>query len=208
MICRFQLSNRYKGWKTIIKMNNNKTMKMKMSVKIMGMLLILLMGSISGSLYAQRGIRSVRDTLRMNRPGRGVDIRPERYRQRLDSIMPRGFRPYYQPGWIGPGRQFTKPGSRFGMRGFNWSGPMFGFGRGMGPIWMDRPVRGRIWRDRPLIEKIPGLTEKQKEEISDLLKKQQEEMQKLRDETGIKMNELRKAHREKIMNLLNEEQKK
>jgi len=184
-------------------------MKMKISFKIMGILLILLMGGISGSLHAQRGIRGVRDTIRMNRPGRGINIRPERYiRSPLDSIRLRGFRPYYQPGWMGPGRQFTRPGSRFGMRGFNWPGPMYGFGRGMRPIWMDRPGRGRVWRDRPLIEKIPGLTEKQKEEISDLLKKQQEEMQKLRDETGIKMNELREAHREKIMNLLNEEQKK
>lgn len=72
----------------------------------------------------------------------------------------------------------------------------------------DRPYFEREWIERPYSERIPGLTDKQKEDISDLRFKQQQEMQKFREEITEKMRTLRESHRKKMMDILDEEQKK
>jgi Spy/CpxP family protein refolding chaperone len=75
-----------------------------------------------------------------------------------------------------------------------------GMGRpGMG---MRQGIHGRA------VENIPNLTEKQKKDIEGLRQKQQDEMQKFRLEMQGKMKEMRESYRNKVMNLLNDEQKK
>jgi hypothetical protein len=91
------------------------------------------------------------------------------------------------------------------MRGM---GPEMGMMRGMGRM----PVDSLSWMPsgpgKRILESIPNVTENQKKQIEDLIKKQQEEMVKLREEMSAKMKNLRDSHRNDIMNILTDEQKK
>jgi Spy/CpxP family protein refolding chaperone len=59
-----------------------------------------------------------------------------------------------------------------------------------------------------MIGSIPGLTENQKKEIADLDLKQQKEIHEFREVIREKTKEIRESHRNKIMSLLTDEQKK
>ena len=169
---------------------------MKQIIKITGILLLLILAG-NVNLQAQRGMRGMRDTTRMVRPGMRNDIRQQPLPPRFNN------RPMY--GWgrrIGPmGWQGHNNFMRPGMRGY---GPGPGRMQQFGPAFRpQQPGRGFN-----AVDNIPGLTEKQKNEIAALQKKQQEEMKALRDEAAGKMQSLRENHRKNIMNLLNDEQKK
>lgn len=188
---------------------------MKSKGKIAGIMLALLVTG-SFTLLAQRGMRGAMDSVRMSRPGRGSDLRSDEDRQRgADLIRMRGMRHFYGFYNVNPWRR--------GM----WDMPFYGMRRGMPPMpfgrnidslmvdrirreWNrpDRPYFEREWIERPYNERIPGLTDKQKEDISDLRFKQQQEMQKFREEITEKMRTLRESHRKKMMDILDEEQKK
>jgi len=56
--------------------------------------------------------------------------------------------------------------------------------------------------------RIPGITEKQRQEIADLRLKHMQEMDKFREETFAKMQDLREANRKEMMNILTPEQQK
>jgi len=58
------------------------------------------------------------------------------------------------------------------------------------------------------MENIPNLTDQQRKDIADLRQKQKDEMQKLKGEVQKKLESLRESHKTKVMNLLNDEQKK
>jgi hypothetical protein len=57
-------------------------------------------------------------------------------------------------------------------------------------------------------DKLPGLTDKQRQALSDLRLKNMEEMDKFREESFAKMQNIRESQRKAFMNILTEEQKK
>lgn len=168
------------------------------------------------SADAQRGMRSIEDTSRIARSGRYMDldrIRP--MRQIPDSIRMRIDRGIMGPYRLAPERD---------IRDFR----MYGRGRGYYPgmregngryqYRMDRfyPGRDRIQRapvprsgiDRPYIERLPGLTDKQREELNSIRQKQLEEMQKFREENLRRMEKFREENRKRMLDVLTPEQKK
>jgi hypothetical protein len=145
---------------------------------IITVMLLMLMVSGSGYLSAQRSMRGMMDSTRVNRPGNRMEFMQMRG---MDHGMRRG---------MGHGPEF---GMRRGMGRMPMDSVMGRMPMGLGRIMMGS---------------IPNVTEKQKKEISDLMLKQQEEMKKFREETSAKMQSLRDSHRKNIMNLLTDEQKK
>ena len=113
---------------------------------------------------------------------------------------------YSQSGMRGI-RQGMQRGEMYGMRRGMRPGMMDRMGRGMGPIAMNHMGHGNMGTGR-FVDMIPNITEKQKKDIGDLRKTQQDEMIKLNEDMANKMKDLRKANREKILNLLTPEQKK
>jgi arylamine N-acetyltransferase len=57
-------------------------------------------------------------------------------------------------------------------------------------------------------DRLPGLTEKQRQALSDLRLKNMEEMDKFREESFAKLQNIRESQRKAFMNILTEEQKK
>jgi hypothetical protein len=185
--------------------SNIKKSNMKMTLKLAGAVLVLL---IAGStvLNAQRDKNSqVVDTTRLKQMQLWMKHHPDMF-QNPDSAMMRG---------MGPGMmmQGMCPCMRM-MGGMNqgrmmhermYQGPGFGRSHQEG-----RPEMGqrRHGMGPGLIKDIPNLTDKQKKEIEELTQKQQEEMQKFRDEHQKKMDSMRETHRNAIINLLTPDQKK
>jgi len=182
---------------------------MKSTGKILGMLLLLLIAG-NGTLKAQRSIRGMLDTTRLDRPGRVMDRGMGRT---SDSIRMRGTR----PGRVmdrGMGRisdsprmRGTRPGSEFNIK----RGPYYARAHSRhayGRPPMDRMGSRREGQGRLRIENIPNLTEKQKKDIFDLRQKQQDEMKKLRSDMSAKMQKLTESHRNNLLDQLTDEQKK
>lgn len=173
---------------------------MRTSIKITGILLVLVMAG-NGYLQAQRGMggmRGMRDTARVTRPGLRNDIRQQAFHYRFDRRPMYGWGRGFGPmGWQGPGN-YVRPG----MRGF---GPgSFGGMHGFGPAFRPQ-IPGGSMRN---MDNIPNLTDKQKKDITDLRQKQQEEMSRLREEMNAKVQSLRDEHRKKVLDLLTDDQKK
>jgi len=182
---------------------------MKTTVKLAGILLMILLSS-GATLVAQRGMRGNMDSTRMNRMKMGPGYGMMQKGGGPDSVMMRKMHQNMMLN-MGPGMGMGRGiGSRngSGMRGGMGHMPMNGKGmrpmrdmRAMGPV---RPMLP----ERMISESLPNVTEKQKKDIADLRLKQQEEMKKLREETDAKMKTLRDSHKEAVLKLLTEEQKK
>jgi hypothetical protein len=177
---------------------------MKNIMKIAGILAILLVAG-NLSLIAQRGYRGgmKSDSLRMKCDSTCMRMHARQLPGNLrhDSL-------YMRHGSFG--RLRLEPGMRGHMQ-------MMQQGRGMrqmGP----RPemmARGRAgqgdMRRTPgmrMMENIPNLTDKQKEELTKINEKQKEEIQKFRDEQQKELKGIRDAHKEKVKGILTDEQKK
>lgn len=199
---------------------------MKNIVRIAGMLLILLVAG--QSLEAQRGMRGFRnDTvfMKQRRDSIRMHMRERRMAMNSDSLD-RGMRHFYgMPGqgrgngaWMAPGMgrqgmrnndfgygRWMNPGMRqWAMRhqGFQNRGQgMMAYGRGMGPMMQNAP-------GRRIMESMPGVTSRQKEELKKLNEKQMDEFKKLREKHQEAIKALREDHQKKVMNLLTDEQKK
>jgi hypothetical protein len=135
--------------------------------------------------------------------------------QNPDSLRMDGMRHGMNPGRMNNMGWFMDHGWQMGHmgmdRGMRMMGPGMGRGMGRGPMGpgMGRPGMGmRQGIHGRAVENIPNLTEKQKKDIEGLRQKQQDEMQKFRLEMQGKMKEMRESYRNKVMNLLNDEQKK
>ena len=119
----------------------------------------------------------------------------------------RGIRQGMQRGEMYGMRQGMQRGEMYGMRRGMRPGMMDRMGRGMGPMAMNHMGHGNMGTGR-FVDMIANITEKQKKDIGELRKTQQDEMIKLNEDMANKMKDLRKANREKILNLLTPEQKK
>jgi hypothetical protein len=178
---------------------------MKRNLKFTGILLMLLIaGNIS--ISAQRGNRS------------GADIKsPDRMTMSADTLKRHKM---YDRAWAGPSRmdhmqRFNNDHGMYGMGRGMGPGRRFGMGREFGPMGREfgpnrrDSISGRqSGPGRMMLESIPNVTEKQKKEISDLMVKQREEMTKFRNEMQAKMKEMRESHRNSMLNILTDEQKK
>ena len=170
---------------------------MKNSIKVAGVMLMLAVCSFS--LNAQRGMRGMSDSTRMNRPGREMGMRQMMPPMaKGDSLFMKQMRGNFRGDMRGMGH-----GSEFGMRhaGRNDMRDMREFQGGR--FGMHTQFGGMIG-----IEFLPGLTDKQIADIAVLRVKQQSEMKKMREDFVSKMQALREDQRKKITNLLTEEQKK
>ena len=193
---------------------------MKTTVKLTGILLMLML-VCNLSLNGQRGMQGMPDNTGMNRMRMTSDTLQRHARgMRPDTLRMRGMRPQMGPGRMAPIGQFygqhqmygmrggmgMGPGMDRGMRGLMVPGPMGGMRRGMGNN--DRNGWGPMNAGRLMMESIPNVTEKQKQEIADLRLKQQDEMKKFREEMVAKMQTMRETHRKNMLNILTDEQKK
>jgi hypothetical protein len=198
---------------------------MKNTIRITGILLMLFIAG-SLSLSAQRGMRGMRPDSSEMKMMRMKEM--PLMMQNPDSLRMGGMRHGMNPGRMNNMGWFMDHGWQMGHmgmdRGMRMMGP--GMGRGMGrcPMGpgmgrgmvpgsmgpgMGRPGMGmRQGIHGRAVENIPNLTEKQKKDIEGLRQKQQDEMQKFRLEMQGKMKEMRESYRNKVMNLLNDEQKK
>lgn len=168
-------------------------------------ILIMLAISIACSslIYSQRGNRGMRmDSTSNDRPGRMMHMRqmhmpPDSLRSEMRNHM--GYMRMNDRMWYGHRGFGMWPGSAWGpgFRYWHGYGPGSFYHRGSG--WQ---MPGRILTD------IPNLTDKQKKDIADLRDQHQTEMKKFREETNAKMNEMRDSFRNKVKDLLTDEQKK
>lgn len=188
---------------------------MKRIVKFALIAVMLLMAGLL-SVEAQRGMRSAADTIRPDRPGRWMDVDQMRpMRDIPDSVRMRIDRGIMGPYRYAPERDIRDFGM-YGMRRGQYPGMREGYGRGQ--FRMDRyyPGRDRIQRapvpragiDRPYIERLPGLTDKQREELNNLRQKQFEDMRRFREENLQRMEKFREENRKRMMDVLTPEQRK
>jgi hypothetical protein len=191
---------------------------MKRSMKATG-IMIMLIASCSLSISAQRGMRGMPDSTWMKRPGRDMGMRQMRPPQEKgDSMFMKHMHGDYMGNQfrggmrgMGPGTDFMRhPGDynymrgmrdmrefgndRYGMRGREFQSDRFG----------TRPPANGMMR----IGSLPGLTDKQKADITALREKQFADMKKMREEFASKMQAMRDDNMKKITNLLTDEQKK
>jgi hypothetical protein len=117
-------------------------------------------------------------------------IRGRMHERFFHERMGRDFREmeFRHPGRHGMDREmgpdcFTERGHRQGMH------------PGMGPGFMDP-------------DRIPGLTDKQRQDIADLRNKHMQEMDKFHEETFSRLQNIREEQRKAMMNILTDEQKK
>lgn len=194
---------------------------MKNTVKIAGMLMILLL--TGSNLAAQRGRGFRGDTAFMKQ--RHDSIRMQMAERRMvmngDSLN-WGMR-HYQHG----NRYMFSSEDQRNMRAQNYQyqrlnrdmehmrmrprfygdsrerrgAGMMAYGRGMQGLRQNAP--GRM-----IMESMPGVTAKQKDELAKLNEKQREEITKLREKQQEAVKALRDDHRKKVMNILTDEQKK
>jgi hypothetical protein len=196
---------------------------MKRSLKLMGILLMLLMVG-NGCRFAHRGVRGMIDHSRTNKYNKQVDSR------RMRQMGPGGGHFMFQgpmsgmrngmgmgSGRMGRMSQMMGRPPMNGMRGFMGHRPMngmrgifgadkiYGMRRGMGPwAFMGQGPMRPDW----MIDRIPDLTDKQKKDIADLRQKQQDEMKKFIEDMSVKMKAMRESDRNNVLNLLTDEQKK
>ena len=163
------------------------------------------------TLYGQRGIGRMDDSIRMKRSDMNMQMRraPGMMQNDTARFRGRGYRgdawgyfPGYMGSWhfygYGPGRGFVPP---------PFYGPeFFGF-RGYG-FMLPPPTRRPGWNERPTIERIPDLTEKQKQEIDKLTENFRKEMKAFREENQKKAEKMRKNYRDNVLKVLTPEQKK
>ena len=171
---------------------------MKRTVQLTGILLMLLL-ACNMSLSAQRGMRGAADTTHMKRMWMASDTL---HRHGM------GNRTWMGPGRIDHMRHYMGHRGMYGMgRGMR---PDMGFDmrRGNGPMWRDSISGRQFGPGMMMLGSIPNVTEKQKKEITDLMTKQRDEMKKLREEMQTKMKALRDSHRNSVLSILTDEQKK
>ena len=171
---------------------------MKRTVQLTGILLMLLL-ACNMSLSAQRGMMGAADTTRMKHMWMASDTL---HRHGM------GNRTWMGPGRIDHMRHYMGHRGMYGMgRGMR---PDMGFDmrRGNGPMWRDSISGRQSGPGMMMLGSIPNVTEKQKKEITDLMTKQRDEMKKLREEMQTKMNALRDTHRNSVLSILTDEQKK
>ncbi len=169
---------------------------MKRAAKISGIvLLVFLAGSFE--LSAQHRMMNKPDSTTMNmmrmHRQRGMAMRDSSGMGRMRHFMNPG--PYQRFGMhygMAPRSRFY--GHDFGMR--------WGMDNG------DRMWRGPMGPENRILQSIPNVTEKQKQEIKDLRDKQQADMKKFREEMSTRMKEMRDSHRKALMNILTDDQKK
>lgn len=186
---------------------------MKNMVKISVLIMILITGISSLNMNAQRGrgmVRSLNDSTgirkdSMNLPGRRQMMMNYYSREghmpnidgRMHNMGPRMRNRF--DGRMAPG---------YGYRGMRQ--PLYGYAQdrpGMdGGLWMGEAMYNAP--GRRIIESMPGVTSKQKEELEAINKQQLEEMQKLREKHQEAIRELRDNHRKRVIGLLTDEQKK
>lgn len=204
---------------------------MKNTIKIAGMLLIILLTGLNLEAQRGRGFRSdsvffknSHDSIRMQMIQRRMAMNGDSLDRRMrhsDRIMPdiapgsygRGYREWRTPDRYRRDMRaydFRNQRAGRGMRmqpGFygNFSerrGPgMMAYGRSLGQMRQNIP--GRMIR-----ESMPDVTAKQKEELAKLNEKQREELKNLREKQQNAFQTLREEHRKKVMNILTDEQKK
>jgi hypothetical protein len=205
---------------------------MKNMVKITGMLIILLL--TGSSLSAQRGMHGFRsdtafinqrhDSIRMHMAqrrmamnGDSLDWRIRHSDRRMPDMVPHNFGRGYRE-WRNPGMD------RRYMRAYNFRNQrmsrdmrmqqrfygnfregdrpgMMAYNRGVGQMRHNTP--GRM-----IMESMPGVTEKQKEELVKLNEKNKDEMKKFREKQQEAFKSMREDHRKKVMNILTDDQKK
>jgi hypothetical protein len=203
---------------------------MKKAGKILGiLLLVLIVGAITitvchNTRHEKRMIRQGHSNYAMNQP--------ERYRQHMPmQNMSRENRQSIRPEMRGKGYGI-QPGSGRGMgpgmrRG---DGPEMNngmnYGRGQGQdmmnnnrtgvgnsmdnssLQMNPPLDNQVGPAGIFIDKIPDVTEKQKQEFADLLQKQKDDMVKMRAEMAAKIKSTLESQRSKMLNIFTSEQKK
>jgi len=182
-------------------------------------MLLLLAVAGNGTLNAQRGMRVMRDTTRIDSIRTVMNVRRMRSMdRRTDSLRMRDIRNRISPARMRDARQGMgpavmsrmwriQPGQMRGMRGIRQA-PQFNMRRGMGRMPVYRLGRSQMGRSWSGIERMPDFTEEQKKEIADLRKQQQDEMNSLRDEMSENMRILREKHRSILLDQLTDEQKK
>lgn len=191
---------------------------MKRIEKITGILLMLLIAG-SVSLSAQRGMRGMMDSTRMDRMKMGPGMGRMQNGMGPDSVM---MKKMHQDMMMNMGAGMGM--GRMGQRGQSMNRqPMQRMGRGMGRL--DRSsIRGGMGQmpindmgmrpmgpmgpERMIMESLPNVTEKQKKDMADLRLQQQEDMKKMREEMIAKMKTMRDSHQAKMLELLTPEQKK
>lgn len=102
-------------------------------------------------------------------------------------------------GRMAPGNGYR--GMRQPLYGYAQDRPGMDGGRRMGEAMSYAP-------GRRIMESMPGVTSKQKEELEAINKQQLEETQKLREKHMEAIKELRENHRKRVIGLLTEDQKK
>jgi hypothetical protein len=107
-------------------------------------------------------------------------------------------------------RHSFRPGAGFHgmMPGRRPEGLHPGGMRGGIPMMMDSIDMMPFGLGKRLEESIPNVTESQKKQISELMKKHQEEMKQLHEEIAVKMKNIMTTHRNEILKVLTDEQKK
>jgi hypothetical protein len=174
---------------------------MKNTVKIAGMLIILLLTGTN--LEAQRGMRGFRsDTASMNqrRDSIRMQMAERRKSMNMDSA---GWGMRHSDGRM-PGMMNHPGGMRlhaYGNFGYQRNQGAMAYGGGMGRMRQNMP--GRL-----IMQSIPGVTQEQKDQLAKLNKEQQSEMQQLREKQQEELKTLREEHRKKVMNILTDDQKK
>lgn len=186
---------------------------MKRIVKIAGILLMLLLAG-NVTLSAQRGMRGMSDSTRMDRMKMGPGFGRMQNGTRPDSMMMKRMKQRMAMDMgMGMGRmnhrgQFMTPRPMQGMRRGMGHGSQFDMRGGMGRMAMNGRGMRPMGPERMIMESVPNITEKQKKDIADLRLKQLDEMKKMRDEMMTKMKTFRESQRTKMLDLLTPEQKK
>lgn len=175
------------------------------------MLLILCTGS--SALFAQRKVMGALDTTRLERRNRFDYGERPMIRQSPDSLRT-GSR------WRNMDSLYMKQGRYIwpvdNIRRWRYSFVPGMKGRYFMPVWMEPPVwvhpgcrqlSDSYGIDRFYPDRIPGLTDNQKKEISNLRQKLHKEIYGLNNETKKEILNLRKTYREEILKLLTPGQK-
>ena len=185
-------------------------------VKIIIMVLLTVFVAENFQLNAQRGsMYSMRDSIRKGRTD-SVWVN----RKRMQMVPESGRYGMYgmghrrnEPAWGRP----SYPGPMGRWSDHNWQMPGR---RGMVPIppyhnqrRADSTFAGRMARPFPgrgnyLLESIPDLSDSQKARLKEMIEKNQSDIKKVRDEADAEVRKLREQHREKVLGILNPEQKK
>lgn len=204
---------------------------MKNTIKIAGMLIIILLTGLN--LEAQRGrgfrsdtvfIKNSHDSIRMQMIQRRMAMNGDSLNWRMrhsDRRMPdmapgsygRGYGEWRNADMYRKDMRADNFRNQRAGRGMRTQPDFYGnFGERRGPGMM---AYGRSMEQmrqntpgRMIMGSMPGVTAKQKEELVKLNEKQREEMKNLREKQQEAVQSLREDHRKKVMNILTDEQKK